>query len=77
MLKFFLYLFLFYFILRFVLGRFLGGGVKTRVFRFETHHHHYKQPHDKEGTINVDPKTVKKNPNDRNIGEYVDYEEVK
>jgi hypothetical protein len=81
MIKFLIYLLLFYIISRLIFGRLSGsGGFKTRVYRFDTHHH-YHQPEEKkeEGRITVNPKIDKddKGGNAGNIGEYVDYEEVK
>ncbi|MES2689887.1 MAG: hypothetical protein V4658_05755 [Bacteroidota bacterium] len=76
MIKFFIYLLLFYIASRLIFGKLLGGG-KTKVFRFDTHHHHYNQGQKPEGSITVNEKTVKPKPNDKNLGEYVDYEEVK
>ena len=78
MIKFFIYLLLFYIASRLIFGKLLGGNtVKTKVFRFDTHHHHYSQEQKTEGTITVDKRTIKPKPNDKNLGEYVDYEEVK
>lgn len=83
MIKFLLYLFVFYVIFRLLFGKALGGTVKTKVFRFNTHHHHYNNTPNNEThhttqqtTINPNAKTVNKQ-NDKHIGEYVDYEEVK
>lgn len=79
--KFLLYLFLFYVVFRLVFGRFMSGGsvIKTKVYRYDTHHHyHYDQQKENEGKVTVNPKiNQNKKGNDRNIGEYVDYEEVK
>ena len=61
-------------------GKYMGSAVKTKVFKFNTHHHHYnnEKPQEQEGNITINPKINKqKQPNDKNIGEYVDYEEVK
>lgn len=79
MIKFLIYLLLFYIASRLIFGKLLGGStVKTKVFRFDTHHHHYNTPHQQpEGNITVDKRTVKSKPNDKNLGEYVDFEEVK
>jgi hypothetical protein len=79
MIKFLIYLLLFYIASRLIFGKLLGGNtVKTKVFRFDTHHHHYNNPQQQpEGNITVDKRTVKPNPNDKNLGEYVDFEEVK
>lgn len=75
MLKFLFYLLITYVIVRLLFGRILGGS-KTRVFRFETHHHYHNQKKE-EGSITVDPRTVKPVKDDKNLGEYVDYEDVK
>ncbi len=58
----------------------MGGAVKTKIFKFDTHHHHYNntKTQEQDGNITINPNiTNKKQPNDKNIGEYVDYEEVK
>ena len=76
MLKFLFYLFIFYIVYRYVFG-----GFKVKVF----HYHQHKPPtqpnytsYEEEGSITINPKvnTKKKNTKD-NLGEYVDYEEVK
>jgi len=55
-----------------------GNSVKTKIYRFDTHHHHYKEEKQPEGKITINPNIPKsKSTNDRNLGEYVDYEEVK
>ncbi|MCC7534456.1 MAG: hypothetical protein IT246_10985 [Bacteroidia bacterium] len=79
MIKFLLYLFLFYIISRLLFGKFMGGNsVKTKIYRFDTHHHHYKEEKQPDGKITINPNIPKsKSTNDRNLGEYVDYEEVK
>lgn len=80
MLKFLFYLFLFYVVYKLIVGRVTGGTTfKTKVFRFDTHHHHYKEADQKpEGHVTVNPKIK---PTDKKesgkIGEYVDYEEIK
>ncbi len=77
MFKFLLYLFLFYIIFRFVFGKFLGATFKTKVYRNHTHHHYNGKDEKQEGKITVDPRTIKTKKDDKNLGEYVDYEEVK
>jgi hypothetical protein len=79
MLKFLFYLFLFYVLYRLIVGRVTGTTFKTKVFRFDTHHHHYNQPEKKpEGTVTVNPKIKEAQKTETGkIGEYVDYEEVK
>jgi hypothetical protein len=84
MIKFLIYLFIFYIISRLVFGRVTGTGTGfgTRIYRFDTHHHHYHKTEEKkeEGRITVNPKINKgsKDGNSSdNMGEYVDYEEVK
>jgi hypothetical protein len=79
MIKFLIYLFIFYILFRLIFGRFTG--VKTRVYRFDTHHHHYHNGKNvqQEGKITVNPKvnkTSKGTSENGKIGEYVDYEEV-
>lgn len=79
MIKFLIYLFLFYVAARLIFGKVLGGNtVRTKVFRFDTHHHHYnsKDPSQNEGSITVDKNIKTKKGNDKSLGEYVDYEEV-
>lgn len=83
MIKFLLYLFLFYVLSRLVFGKLMGGNtIKTKVYRYDTHHHHYNQsqnPQQPEGKITINPNinnTTKKS-SDKNLGEYVDYEELK
>ena len=81
MIKFLLYLLFFYLIFRLLFGRLMGSTIKTKVFRFETHHHHHNRESNttqQEGNITINPKaTTPKKPNDKNLGEYVDYEEIK
>ena len=81
MIKFLIYLFLFYVLFRLLFGKYMGGTVKTKVFRFDTHHHHHYNKADQkkpEGNVTINPKINKtQKPTDKNIGEYVDYEEVK
>ncbi|MES2780009.1 MAG: DUF4834 family protein [Bacteroidota bacterium] len=81
MFKFLIYLLLIYLIYRLVFGRMMGSSIKTKVFRFDTHHHyHTKTTSEKEeGSVTVNPKINKQNTggNAQNLGEYVDYEEVK
>jgi hypothetical protein len=57
----------------------MGSVVKTKVYRFDTHHHYHTNTSTKEeGSVTVDPKI--KNPknggNTQHLGEYVDYEEI-
>jgi hypothetical protein len=78
MFKFLIYLFLFYVVFRFVFGRLMGNTIKTKVYHRDVHHHHhYSDGTKKEGTITVDPRTVQQPKDDKNLGEYVEYEEVK
>ena len=74
MLKFLIYLFLFYIVFRFVFNLLFGTFSKTKVFKFETHHHYNNT---KEPEVKGHTKKDKKPLNDKNIGEYVDYEEIK
>lgn len=76
MFKFLLYLFLFYVVFRFVFGRILGVIAKQKVYHHTTHNHYYNGEK-REGSVTVDPRTVKDKKDDKNLGEYVDYEEVK
>lgn len=73
MLKFILYMLLFYVIFRYV----FGGLFKVKVYNFNN----YQQgsPETKEeGTITIkDTGSGKSNSSNNNIGEYVDFEEVK
>lgn len=80
MIKFLIYLLLFYIIFRLLFGRFMGSPIKTKVFRFETHHHHHQtnqSTKDEEHVTIKSTATQTKKPNDKTLGEYVDYEEVK
>lgn len=81
MFKFLLYLFIIYFLYKLVFGRMMGGMIKTKVYRFDKHHHYHNTPSqdDNQGTVTVNPKINKQKTgrNTPNIGEYVDYEEVK
>jgi hypothetical protein len=83
MIKFLIYLFLFYIISRLIFGRITGTGTGfgTRIYRFDTHHHYHKSEEKQqgEGRITVNPKINKesKNGTSDNVGEYIDYEEVK
>lgn len=79
MVKFLLYLFLFYVLSRLLFGKLMGGStIKTKVYRFDTHHHHYNQPtNEPDGKVTINPKiNTQKKTNSKNLGEYVDYEEV-
>lgn len=51
-----------------------GTLSKVKVFKFETHHH-YNNTNEPE--VKAHSKKEKKSMNDKNIGEYVDYEEIK
>lgn len=80
MFKFLLYLFLLYILYKLIFGRMVGGTIKTKVYRFDTHHH-YHNTHSsgkEEGSVTVNPKIHKQKTggNTQNLGEYVDYEEV-
>lgn len=77
MFKFLIYLFIIYVLYRLVFGRM----VKTKVYKFDTHHHNHNNTASakEEGSVTVNPKIKqeKTGGNTQNIGEYVDYEEVK
>lgn len=75
MFKFLLYLFLFYLGFRFLFGS---------LFRINVYHHfnqnntsEKKRDTKNEASVRVDPNTVKKHSDDKSIGEYVDFEELK
>jgi hypothetical protein len=75
MFKFLLYLFLFYVIFRFIFGVLLKGVIRAKVININHHHYHAKE--ETKSNLKVDPKTIKTSKNnDKNLGEYVDYEEV-
>ena len=76
MFKFLVYLFLFYFLFRFVFGTLFKGIIRAKVININ--HHHYNEKEKADTRVKVDPQTIK-NPkhDDKNLGEYVDYEEVK
>jgi hypothetical protein len=76
MFKFLLYLFLFYVIFRFFFGKLFGAIVRPKVNHHTTHYHYYNKEK-QEGSVTVDPRTVKDKKDDKNLGEYVDYEEIK
>lgn len=77
MFKFLFYLFLFYVLFRFVFGVLFKGIIRTRVVNIN-HHHYHNQQEKRNGKVTIDPRTVKPAPrDDKNLGEYVDYEEVK
>jgi hypothetical protein len=76
MFKFLFYLFLFYVVFRFIFGVLFKGVIKTRIVNINNHHHYHQQK--KEAKVQVDPRTVKPAAHDdKGLGEYVDYEEVK
>jgi hypothetical protein len=79
MIKFLFYLFLIYVVYRLLFGRAIGGSFKTKVFHYDTHHHHYQNAQqEQEGRITVDPKIKQEKTEEKGkIGEYVDYEELK
>ncbi len=75
MIKFIIYLFLFYFLFRFVFGVLLKGIFRATVINLNQNK---QESRNGDSKVKVETNTVK-NPNasDKNIGEYVDYEEVK
>ena len=81
MIKFLLYLLLIYLVYRLLLGRFMGGSIRTKVFHHNVHHHYHQkeqqEQQEPEGRVTVNPK-IKNKQNDKpgKIGEYVDYEEI-
>jgi len=78
MFKFLLYLFLIYFIVRFVFRSFTGPVIKVKTFHYHTHTTREPERNEDEGRVTIE--SVNENPkkgNDKNLGEYVDYEEVK
>ena len=81
MFKFLLYLFIIYVLYRLVFGRMMGSSIKAKIYRSDTHHHyhHTTTSTKQEGSVTVNPKINKEKTggNAQNIGEYVDYEEVK
>lgn len=78
MLKFLFYLFLFYVLYRLLVGRVTGTTFKTKVYRFDTHHHHYTKTEKPEGSVTINPKVKEADKKESGkIGEYVDYEEIK
>lgn len=82
MFKFLIYLFLIYILYRLVFGRMVGNSIKAKVYRFDTHHHYHNNTasaKEEEGSVTVNPKINKQKTggNTQNLGEYVDYEEVK
>ncbi len=78
MFKFLLYLFLIYIVVRFLFGRFFGSTIKVKTFNY--HAQLTRQPVDEkpEGTVVIETEQAPKKPgSDKNLGEYVDFEEVK
>ncbi|MEI6507171.1 MAG: DUF4834 domain-containing protein [Bacteroidota bacterium] len=75
MIKFIIYLFLFYFLFRFVFGVLLKGIFRATVINLNQNK---QEGRNGDSKVKVETNT-EKNPNasDKNIGEYVDYEEVK
>lgn len=74
MLKFLIYLFVFYFIFRFL----FKGLFNVKVYQYNQ----YNQPQanqqkEQDGTITINKKVYDKGKQNGQIGEYVDYEEVK
>jgi hypothetical protein len=59
-------------IFRFIFGRLFGITVKSKVYTYGQ-----QNPHKKEGEIRIDTKQTKSSGNSSNLGEYVDYEEIK
>jgi hypothetical protein len=75
MFKFLLYLFVFYVVFRFIFGKLFGVTVKSKVFTYQAGKPQYTNK--KEGEIHIDTDNAKRGYNNKNIGEYVDYEEIK
>ncbi len=78
MIKFLFYLFLIYLVYRLLLGRFMGGSIRTKVFHHTVHnHYHQKEQQEPEGRVTVNPNIKnKQDGKPGKIGEYVDYEEI-
>lgn len=75
MIKFLIYLFLLYFLFRFVFGVLFKGIIRAKVININ---HHYSNDKEAEGKLKVDQNSTKSSDRkDKNLGEYVDYEEVK
>jgi hypothetical protein len=76
MLKFLFYIFVFYVIFRFIFSVLFKGAIKSRTVHFERHP---PQEDVTEGSIKVKPPVSSPKPrgDNKNLGEYVDYEEVK
>ena len=76
MFKFLFYLFIFY-----VIYRYVFGGFKIKVYHYNQPNPQNHQPYDahNQGSVTVDPKVSqnKKKSNSDQLGEYVDFEEVK
>jgi hypothetical protein len=71
MIRFLIYLLLLYLVLRFVF-RLFSFGVPKKVFHYEQHTHYHNDDAEQQ-------KSSEKKPSGKNsqIGEYVDYEEIK
>lgn len=74
MLKFIFYLFLFYIVYKAL----FGGGFKVKVYHYNQPQPAHDKQHPEEGKVTIDPrvKTQKKESKEQ-LGEYVDFEEVK
>ena len=75
MFKFLLYLFLFYVVFRFVFGKLFGIALQTRVFTYQNQQRQNAPKN--EGEIHIDTRNAKQAADNKNLGEYVDYEEIK
>ena len=65
-------------IVRFLFGRLVGPTIKVKTFHYNSHQHFHKPEEKPDGTViiesNEEPKSGKKMDQ---LGDYVDYEEVK
>ena len=76
MFKFLLYVILFYVIFRYVFGGLFG----SKVYNYSQHNHYHSDKPDEEqdGKVTIDPRVQQKQKTKKDqLGEYVDFEEVK
>ena len=65
-------------IVRFLFGRLVGPTIKFKTFHYNSHQHFHKPEEKSKETVIIEPKQEQKSGNKSDqLGEYVDYEEVK
>lgn len=76
MIKFLIYLFIIYIIYKLIFGKALASSFKTKIYKFDTSTSQKDNNKEQEGSITIDPR-IKSEAKSKNIGEYIDYEEIK